>query len=158
VSHILKVRLTADLEDRALRRIEAEGISLTRARELTLKDDVQRKKWCRKVSDVDEADPALFDLVVDVSQHGVEGACGIIEETAREVRFQPVTYSLKSLHDHELACRIRAALMEEFGPVVVRSKDGEVTVRSKTLSKTRKADSVRRRLVDMDGVDYVVFE
>lgn len=158
VSHILRVGLTTDLEARALRRAEEEDVSAEQARELILKDDAQRMKWYRKVFDVDGGDSSLFDLVVDVSRHGIDEACGIIESTAREVRFQPVTYSLKSLRDHELACRVKAALIEELGALGVTSKDGEVTIRSKALSRSKKADSVRRGVMDLEGVDYVVFE
>jgi cytidylate kinase len=158
VSHILKVNLTASLEDRALYLAGRESIPVARARDLIVKDDAQREKWRRRIFETNGSESSLFDLVVDVSEHGVDGVRGIITDTAREVRFQPVTYSLKSLRDYELACRIRASLIEEFGPLEVVSRDGEVTIRSRALSRSKKADTVRGTLLDMEGVNFVVFE
>ena len=79
-------------------------------------------------------------------------------QLTQQVRFQPVTYSIKSMLDHELACRVRARLIDELGRLLVRARDGEVTIRSKALNKNKKAETIRQRLLAMEGVDYVIFE
>jgi cytidylate kinase len=158
VSHVLKVRVTASLEDRAARCAEADAISVERARDLILSEDADREAWFLRALEVDGWHPASFDLAVDVSQVGVEAASKIIKETAEQVTFQPVTYSIKSMQDHELACRVRARLIDELSRMTVTSRDGEVTIRSKALNKNRKAEKIRQTLLAMEGVDYVVFE
>jgi cytidylate kinase len=160
VSHVVKVRLTDELQARASRQAAQSGISLAHAQGLVEKRDAQRGQWFAEVFGADGTDPSLFDLVVDLSKAGIDGACAQIEETARETRFRPVTYSIKRLRDHDLACRVKARLIRKIRSLEVSAADGCVTIRSKAVSKTntKKADSVRRMLSDIEGVGYVVFE
>jgi cytidylate kinase len=160
VSHIVRVRLTDELQARAARRAAHDGITSVQAHGLIAKSDAQRKHWFMKVFGVDGTDPSLFDLVVDLSKTGVDGACTQIGKTARETRFRPVTYSIKRLRDHELACRVKARLIRRFGSIEVSARDGNVAIRSKAINKDniRRADSIRRMLSEVEGVGYVVFE
>lgn len=160
VSHIVKVKLTAGLDDRAARRAERDKIPSSRARRLLLRSDAARKAWLQKLYGADSSDPSRFDLVVDLSSAGTDGACSQIGQTAREIRFQPVTYSVNSLRDHELACRVRARLVDRFGAIDVTARYGEVKIRSKALrnGKTRKATLIRSMLSSIEDVAYVVFE
>jgi len=160
VSHVLKVKITADLQDRVARRVEMEKLSETRARELLLKEGVQRKKWFVEMLGVDGTDPSVFDLVINLTRIGIDGACKTIGRTARDVQFRPVTYSIKAIRDHELMCRIRARLIKDYPDVEVTARDGEVCIRSKPLAKDKgnRASSVRSLVLGMEGVTYVLFE
>ncbi len=160
VSHIVKIWLTANFHERTVRRAEKDGIATAHAHRLLVRRDAQRRHWFMKVFGVDGTDPSLFDLVVDLSKVGINGACELIAETVRETRFRPVTYSIKSLRDHELACRVKARLIRRFGSIEVTARDGNVTIRSKDISKdnTRRTDQIRRMLSKVEGVGLVVFE
>ena len=159
VSHIMKVKVTAELEDQVVWRAASDHVSEARARESLLREQTACKKWFTKMFGVDGTEPSEFDLVVNVSQLGVEGAVRTIEETVREVRFKPVTYSRNMIRDQELACRVKAGLVGELRDVAVTAKDGEVTIHSKAVrkSKQQKISSLRDRVLEMEGVSYVVF-
>jgi hypothetical protein len=159
VSHIIKVKVTAELEDRVAWRAASDHVSEARARSSLLNEQAAGKKWFTKMFGVEGTELAEFDLVVNVSELGAEGAGRVIEETAREVRFKPVTYSRNMIRDQELACRVRAGLIGELNDVVVTARDGEVTIDSKVLSRRKlsKVSPLRDKVLAVEGVSYVAF-
>lgn len=160
VSHVLKVKVTADLQDRVARRMEMEKLSEARVRDLFAKEGGQQRKWFSEVFGVDGTDTSAFDLVINLTRIGVDSACKTIGQTARDVQFRPVTYSIRAIRDHELACRVRARLIKDYPDVEVAARDGEVSIRCRRLARDRKdrASSVRSLVLGMEGVTYVLFE
>jgi cytidylate kinase len=157
VSHILKVMLTASLEDRVAWKAEKQQIPEKRAREILQKETENQGKWYQSIFQVNGADPGCFDLVINLSQIDTERAMKIIVETARDVKFQPITYSLKAMEDQEVASRIRARLVGSFPDVMVRARDGTLTVQAKALKKEKRKAvlSLREEMLTMPGVQNV---
>jgi cytidylate kinase len=83
VEHVFKVRIVADLEERARFEAERENISEEEARHLLQKDDEERRKWSLFLYGIDTTDPSLYDLLVRVRKLSVGDAadmiCGIVE-------------------------------------------------------------------------------
>jgi len=160
VSHVLKVKVTADLQDRVIRRMELEKLPEVRARDLFARERRRQKKWFSELFGVDGIDTSAFDLVINPTRIGVDSACKTIGQTARDVRFRPVTYSIRAIRDHELACRVRARLIKDYPDVEVAARDGEVSIRCRRLARYRseRASSVRSLVLGMEGVTYVLFE
>jgi len=157
VSHVLSVRLTADLEQRVAEKVEKEGMPEKKAREILLKESEQRQKWFLSVFGLDGMESGRFDLVINVTQIGPERAANIIAETARDVKFQPITYSVKAMADQELASRVRAALIDACPDVTVTARDGQISIKTKALKKKEKMLSIRDQVQGMEGVSYVEF-
>jgi cytidylate kinase len=155
VSHVLSVRLTADLVERVAEKVEKEAIPEKKAHELLLKENEQRQKWFLSVFGMDGMESGRFDLVINVTQIGSERAANIIAETARDVKFQPITYSVKAMQDQELASRVRAALISACPDVKVTAKDGEISIKTKALKKKERMMSIRDQVQGMEGVNYV---
>ena len=155
VSHVLRVILTADLEERVAEKVEKEGMPEKKAREILLKENEQRQKWFLSVFGRDGMESGRFDLVINVTQIGPERAANIIAETARDVKFQPITYSVKAMQDQELASRVRAALIDACPDVTVTARNGEITIKTKALKKKEKMMSIRDQVQGMEGVNYV---
>jgi cytidylate kinase len=155
VSHILSVRLMAELEERVALKIEQEEIPAKKARELLLKESEQRQKWFLSVFGVDGMESGRFDLVINVTQIGPERAADIIAGTAGDVMFQPITYSLKAMQDQELASRVQAALVQAYPDVTVNARDGAVSIKAKALKKKNKITYIRELVQDIEGVSYV---
>ncbi len=157
VSHILKVRLLTSFEERVRLKIEKEQVSEGKAYKSLLKESLATSKKPINVLGKDETDPTLFDLVVDVSKNGLDKSVRIISDMARDVKFQPITYSIKCMNDKVLECRIRAALIDSYPDIRVQAKDGNVSIYSKALKKRKKdkALSVKNQVEGMYSVGYV---
>jgi len=155
VSHVLTVRLMADLEERTASKAEKEGLSEKKAQEILIKESEQRQKWFLSVFGLDGMEPGRFDLVINVAQISPERAANIIVETARDVKFQPITYSLKAMQDQELASRVRATLIESCPDVTVTARNGDISIKTKALKKKEKSTFIRDQVQGMEGVSYV---
>ena len=135
---------------------EKEGLPEKRALDLLHKEDAQLKKWFLSAFGQDGMASGRFDLVINVTQVGPERTANIIVETARDVKFQPITYSVKAMEDQELASRVQAALIDTWPDVTVTARDGEISIKSKALKKRKERGlSVREQVQAMEGVSYV---
>lgn len=157
VSHVLSVRLVADLEDRVASKVEKEGVPEKKARELLLKENEQRQKWFLSVFGLDGLESGRFDLVINVTQIAPERAASIIVDTARDVKFQPITYSVKAMADQALASKVRAALIDTCPDVTVTARDGEISIQTKALKKKDKMLAIRDQAQGIEGVHHVEF-
>jgi len=157
VSHILKVRLLQDFEERVRLKAQKENLSERKAREALTSEDEKRKKWSKATLGVDETDPSLFDLVVDLNKNGLGGAVHTISQSARDRIFQPVTYSIKAMEDIELASRVRAALIDSYPDVRVQARDGNVSINTKGLKKGKrdKILAACEQIESIEGVRHV---
>jgi len=160
VSHVVKVKVTATLEDRVARCMAERKVSEKQVRDLLRQESAQRDKWFSQMLGVDGYDSSVFDLVVDLTDSGLDGTCKAIVETTREDRFRSVTYSIKTLRDHELACRVRATLIKDYPDVAVTARDGEVRIEAKPLArdKGKKASAARSLVLGLEGVTHVRLE
>ena len=157
VSHVLKVRVLADFEERVRLKAGAENISEKKAREGLLKESTARKKRARLFYGVDETAPALFDLVLDVSQIGPAEAAAAITDMAQDIKFQTITYSIKCMKDMELSSRVRAALIDSYPDIIIQAKDGTVSIESKVFKKRKKDKllAIKQQIENMNGVSYM---
>jgi cytidylate kinase len=128
VSHVLKVRIISDMEDRIRLEMEREGISYEEARAVLKKDDAERRKWSESLYGVDTADPSLYDLVVHVRKLTVEDAVDLICHTAGQQVFRTTPESQKTMDDLVLASEVRTTLIEIKPDIEVFVRDGRVTL------------------------------
>ena len=66
ISHVLKVRIVADLEDRVRFEMEREGITRAEALHVLKKDDEERRRWSQYLYGIDTRDSSLYDLVIHI--------------------------------------------------------------------------------------------
>jgi cytidylate kinase len=154
VSHVLRVRINADLEGRIAVRVERENISEDEARKKILHDDDKHAKLMKWVYDTDDTDPSLYDLVLDVSDVGVEKAIEAITSTVKQKKYQPMTYSIKLMKNIELACRVKAHLIDLDSDMTVRSEDGIIHVHTKAAGRAKKKNkaAIEERAAKIPGV------
>jgi hypothetical protein len=144
---VLKVRITADLEQRVVNEMQREGISEQEARTLILKDDQQRRGWTKSLHGVDPWDSNLYDLVICINTLSVEDAVNIICQVAGSDGFRTTKNHMQQIKDFALACRIKAELVEDFPSVGVVCQYGNVIVYSK--DKPPAGSHLQKRL---DGI------
>ena len=128
VSHALKVRVIADIEDRIRLEMEREQISAEQARHILLKDDHERRKWALTLYGIDTRDAKLYDLVLHIRNMTVSDAVEIVCNTAQLPHFQTTGSSQKVLDDLLLAAQVKSAIIRKWSEAEVSADDGKVVV------------------------------
>jgi len=154
VSHVLKVRILADMEDRVSLVVERDGVSADAARRTIKKDDEERYKWAHSLYGVDTSDPVLYDLVIHVRQITVDDAADIICHTAKLPHFQATAESQAAMNDLVLAAQARGVIVEDWPSVTVSAENGIVTARIEAplTQETAIREAVSSLLAKVPGV------
>ena len=130
ISHVLKVRVIADLEDRVKLEMEREGISREEALDVLLKDDEERVKWSKNLYGIDTRKASLYDLVIHVHKLTVKDAVDMICHAAGLEQFQATPESQRAIDDLTLASHVKAALVDVRPDMQVSAEDGTVFVKT----------------------------
>ena len=130
ISHVLKVRIIADLDDRVALEMEREGISREEALSVLLKDDEERVKWGKTLYGIDTRKANLYDLVIHIHKLTVKDAVDIICNTAGLPQFQATPESQRAIDGLALAARVKAALVDVRPDIEVTAEDGIVLVKT----------------------------
>jgi cytidylate kinase len=128
VSHVLKVRVLADLEDRVAEERRREGSSAKEARALLKHDDEERYRWSYHLYGIDTRDPSLYDLVLHLKPLSAEDAAEVIQCALARPCFQTTPESQKALDNLLLAAQVQAALITEMPSARVEVVAGELVV------------------------------
>jgi len=179
VSHVLKVRIVGNLEDRVkvvMRRAEVfeqaavamEGIKMPglshpgaprpiseeKALGILKEIDEARRKWGLHLYGVDTRDPSLYDLVIHINRLSVDGAVDLICRAAGMEGFRATSESQQAIDDLLLAARVKASLVDHHPRVVVSANAGAVYV-SLEGGSTRKIEAIREIATQIPGVEKV---
>ena len=128
VSHVLKVRIIADMKDRIQIVMDREKISHESAVALIKKDDLERRKWSQHLYGIDTSEPILYDLVISVRKMSVDDAVDVICHTAGLETFKTTVESQKEMEDLVLASEVETTLLELTPEIQVFVHDGVVTL------------------------------
>lgn len=154
ISHVIKVRILADPEDRAELISKRDGISKKEGIRFIRKMDVQRTKWSKYILGIDTRDPNLYDLVIRVKRITIDDAATMISNTARLEYFQTTAESQQAMNDLFLAAEVKASLIEMKPNIDVSAKDGVVYVRTGEFEskEIELIDEVKSRVKAVHGV------
>lgn len=130
ISHVLKVRIIADMEDRVRLEMEREGITRAEALRILKKDDAERRKWSQHLYAIDTSDSRLYDLVIHIHKITIDDAVHIICYTAGLEDFQTTPESKKAMDDLVLSAEVKTALMDTAHDIEVSARNGVVFVKS----------------------------
>lgn len=160
VSHLLRVRIHAELEDRIALKQEREGCSALEARRAILKQDKARQALVMALFSAGDDEKGLVDLDISTSSMDVDAAVKAIVETIGHRRYKPMTYSVGRLRAEDLSSRVRVALLDLDPEVDVRSGGGHVNVRLKSsgVIRSRRIRVARERASRVEGVKDVKVE
>jgi len=128
VSHVLKVRIIADMKDRIQIVMDREEISYESALALIKKDDLERRKWSKHLYGIDTSKPILYDLVIRVRKMTVDDAADVICHTAGLETFRTTFESQKAMKDLVLASEVKTTLLEIKPEIEVFVRDSVVTL------------------------------
>ena len=103
VSHVLRVRVIADMEYRVQAAMRDQKLGLQEAEAYIEATDRERRDWVRFLYGVEWGDSSLYDLVLNLSHVSLEGACSTVAFMAKLEEFKPTPRSLVVME--ELACK-----------------------------------------------------
>ena len=158
VSHVLKVRIIADMEDRVRLEMNRESISEREARKILRKDDEERRHWALSLYGVDTLDSSLYDFVINVATMEVECAVEIICHTApNSPCFETTDASQAALQNLVLAARVRSAVICEWPGARLSAADGVVfiDVEAPLAQENKVREQVMTVASTVTGVDEV---
>jgi len=150
ISHVLKVRITANMESRISYVMKRDGISAHDAHALILENDNQRRKWTHSLYGQDPWDSSLYDLTIRIDKLSIDDAVNFICQTAKTDGFTTTEKSLQKIKDMALACHVKAALVHDFPDIGVTSEYGNVLIYLKpkdhvTSKLSKRLDEIRHR-------------
>jgi len=128
ISHVLKVRISSDLEDRVREEMNREQISADEARVVLVNDDKERRKWGMHLFGRDTWNPLLYDMVLHLQNMKVDDAVAVIQNALGQSCFKSTAESRRRLDNAALAARVEAALIKDFPRVMADAGDGTVFV------------------------------
>ena len=109
IPHVLKVRIVADMDARVADEVRREAISETKAREILMRDDAERRKWALNLYGADWWDATLYDLVIHLKTITVDNAVDLLSNMVQLPEFQTTLESQDAINNHAGAARMEAA-------------------------------------------------
>lgn len=99
IDHVLKVQITADLEDRVKLVMERNGLSRSETLLLLKTLDDARKNWCQKLYKNDLSSMGQYDISFNISKFPRDRAVNIICKAVQLKRFQTTPKSSKTMNE-----------------------------------------------------------
>ncbi len=143
ISHVLKVRVITDLEDRIRVFRERNGISRKEALRFIRKLDEQRKKWSKQLYGSYPWNPRLYDLVINTKKNTIDDAVDLICHTAMIEDFRTTPQSKKAMDDLVLSADIKAALIDLKPDIEVTGLNGIIHVKT-TVPQSHEEELVHK--------------
>ncbi len=161
VSHVLKVRILSDFEDRVRLEMEREGISEKEAAHILEKDDEERRKWSTHLYGIDTGDPTLYDLVIHIKKISVAAAVNMICSTVTLEEFKTTPESQRMIEDLSLAAEVRAAVIDVKPDVRVSASNGNIRIKtteigSKELALEKELEKIAASVPGVKQVETAV--
>ena len=131
ISHVLKVRIIAEMEERIAYMMKRENVSKEDAGQLVKKVDEERTKWSLKLYGIDTWDSRLYDLVINIGKVTIDHAVDLVCQTVQLKAFQPTTKSQKQIEKLARETLLEAEDINNISPLFEPMRDD-------LLSKKRK--------------------
>jgi len=154
VPHVLKVRIIAEMADRAKLEMERKGVSESEALRTLRSDDEERRKWSRFNFGIDTWDSALYDLVIHINKINSDEAADLICRTVELECFHTTPQSQQVMNNLTVAAGVKAALIDLKPEVEVSADDGNVRVQIKS-SQVRDEWRIKKLAKAVAGVKQV---
>ncbi len=159
IRHVLKVLLTTPVEFRVEQVQSRHKLNEAGALHYIEEVDNARTRRLMALFGADWKDPGRYDLVLNISRMGLEGARNLIVEAARFEEYQPTPASEQDFQNLTLATRVQAALMMDPRyknlAIDVRAEQGQVNV-SGVLARAVSEHEIIQLVEGVPGVSKVV--
>ncbi len=130
ISHVIKIRVIAEMADRLDLMCEKRRISTSEAIALIESEDRQREQWYQAVYKKDMSDPRLYDMVLHIGRMTIDDASELICTAAARESFRATEQSLQVIKDLAILSHVQTALVE-LCECDVTVSNGIVTVKAR---------------------------
>lgn len=161
ISHVLKARIIANLEDRVREEMKREDCSEEEARYLLKKDDAERQKWSLSLYGRDTLNCSLYDMVLHIDTLTVEDVVDVLADLVEKGRFKATPESVALLETQAQLANIHAKIVN-ISPQATVDMSSDRVVTLGNLHGALKHDSDLRKktaakLIEAYGLKDVVF-
>jgi len=158
ISHVLRVRLVADVTYRIKAAMKELDLSEKEAIKYIEKVDKERVKWTKFLYGKDWRSPELYDLVFNLTYTDLDFVCEMVSHAVKQIPFQVTEESARAMENLLIASRVRAALAGlpnmRLDLVGVEADGGKVTIRGRTKSMEL-TDEIGATAGSVPGVEKV---
>ena len=154
ISHMLKVRIIANMEDRIKALMARNNLRRDQAIKFLQKDDEDRKAWSLQLYGLDTADIRLYDMVIHIDKLTIDNAVDLICAAARQPQFKATPDSQQAIENLALAARTRAALIDDYPSceIVAEGSAVEISLRTSLHADITTAEQVKEKALQVPGV------
>ena len=158
ISHVLKVRVIADMEHRIQLAMDHAKLKREEAIARIHRVDENRRRWARLLYSLDWEDPTQYSVILNVGQISVDGACDTIARMSELADFQLTAESQKRFEDLRLSSKVWATLAKD---PVTRSAgidvvaDGGNVVITGSVGSSKALELIPRIASAVEGVKAV---
>jgi cytidylate kinase len=158
IPHVLKVRITADMQARVNEEMRRENISAEKALYILQKDDEERRKWGLQMYGTDTWDSRLYDIVLHIGKLTVDDAVEILFAAVQKPNFQSTAESRKIVEDLALSAKVKAHLVQIAPKIQVAADHGKIFISGtdETLGVKNRAQ-IQAIAMEVGGVEEVIF-
>lgn len=128
ISHVLKVRVIADMKERIKMVQRRQQICREDAVNLIEREDHERAEWYRTIYRIDMNDPRLYDMVLHIDRLSIDDACNIVCQAASGDTFKTTQASQAAIADLAVESHVKLAL-EGICKANVKCQDGIVYIK-----------------------------
>jgi cytidylate kinase len=159
ISHVLKVRIIADIEKRVADEMDREKITEDKARYVLKTDDEERRKWGMFLYGIDIMDPETYNLIVRVGHLSEDDAVDIITNAVSLHAFHETDESKATLADLAMHALISRKLFD-FPHAAVAAKNGKVAISLKVPESQQPViyDRINQMLTDTAGMNELTIQ
>jgi cytidylate kinase len=158
IPHVLKVRITADMQARVKEEMRREKISAERALYILQKDDEERRKWGLQMYGTDTWDSRLYDVVLHIGKLTVDDAVDLLFDMVQKPSFQSTAESRKIVEDLALSAKVKAHLVRITPKIQVAADHGKVFISGVDEAVVAKNKAQIESIAkEVEGVEEVIF-
>ena len=158
ISHVLRVRVIADMEYRINAAMERMNLKRDEAIVYIDRVDKERIKWTRFLYGIEWGDPSQYDVVLNLERMTIEGASQAIVSMAQLDDFRVTPQSQKAFEDLKVTSGVWAALVRDertkAASVRVIANSGVVTITGKA-SASKVVDAIPMVAGQVPGVKEI---
>ena len=128
ISHALKIRIIADMDDRVTIVMKRDNVTKAEARRIIEKDDTERRKWSAYLYGIDTWDSSLYDIMLRINKLTVDTAIEIISDAVQQPALKTTGESQQMLDNMTTAALIEANLVNEFPTLRASVDNGKALI------------------------------